>query len=113
MKIDRDRLHILHIRDAVDRVAEYSEKLDYAEFARQEIMFDAIMMQIIVIGEAVNSLSAEFKESHPTMPWTQAVALRNRTAHGYFDINPKIVWEIIKQDLPELKKQIDKIADKL
>lgn len=65
------------------------------------------MMQLMVIGEAVHALSDEFKEAHHNMPWHQAVGLRNKTAHGYFDINPKIVWDTINNDLPKLKKQIE------
>jgi len=64
------------------------------------------MMQFIIIGEAVNNLSAEYKDSHPELPWSQAVGLRNQTAHGYFDIDPKIVWQTIKEDLPILKKAL-------
>lgn len=109
MKIDRDRLHLLHIRDAIEKVGQYTKDLSYADFAKRNVVFDAVMMQMMVIGEAVHSLSEEFKEVRHNMPWHQAVGLRNKTAHGYFDINPKIVWDTIKNDLPELKKQNVKI----
>ena len=109
MKKNRDILHLLHIRDAIERIELYAKTLTFSQFEKAELEFDAIMMQIIVIGEAVNSLSDEFKGSHPKMPWYQAVGLRNQTAHGYFDINPKIVWETIKEDLPVLKIQLKKI----
>lgn len=111
MRIDRDKLHLLHIRDAIEKVEHYSKKLSYAEFAKHDVFFDAIMMQIMVIGEAVNSLSEDFKESHNKMPWHQAVGLRNKTAHGYFDLNPEIIWQIIQQDLPKLKKQVEKLIN--
>lgn len=111
MKIDRDQLHLLHIRDAIEKVELYSKKLSFSDFARRDIVFDAIIMQIIVIGEAVNSLSDDFKEINQNLPWRQAVGLRNKTAHGYIDIEPKIVWKIMKEDLPELKKQVEKILN--
>lgn len=111
MKKDRDTLHLLHIRDAAQQIEIYSKSIDFDQFAKGGLEFDAIMMQIIVIGEAVNNLSDEFKEKHTHLPWYQAVGLRNQTAHGYQDIQPEIVWQTIKEDLPVLKKGVVGILD--
>lgn len=105
----RDRLHLLHIRDAIDKIESYSKSVSLSEFRKRMVVFDAIMMQIIVIGEAVNSLSEDFKEINHDMPWQQAVSLRNRAAHGYTDMNADIVWDVIQRDLPELKRQVENI----
>ena len=102
----RDKLHLLHIRDALNKIEEYSKDLSYDDFASIRVEFDAIMMQIIVIGEAVNQLSDEFKEKYHDQPWHKAVGLKNQTAHGYIDIKPGIVWDTVKTDLPVLKRNI-------
>ncbi|KKU44378.1 MAG: putative cytosolic protein [Berkelbacteria bacterium GW2011_GWA2_46_7] len=109
MKIDRDKLHLLHIRDAIEKIELYSKDVALTDFAKSGLVFDAIMMQIIVVGEAVNGLSEEFKERHHDMPWHQAVGLRNQTAHGYLDIKANIVWKTLKEDLPVLKDKVQKI----
>lgn len=113
MKIGREKLHLLHIRDAVEKVLEYSSEISYKDFLEGRIYYDAILMQVVVIGEAVNDLSDEFKEAHHNLPWYEAVGMRNRIAHGYLDVDPEIIWAMIKKDLPSLKKQIKQILENL
>ena len=110
MKTDNENLHLLHIRDAVEKILKYSSQITFDEFAKNDKDYDAILMQIVVIGEAVNNLSAEFKEAHHDLPWYEAVGLRNRIAHGYVETRPDVIWDTIKKDMPELKKQIDLIV---
>lgn len=109
MNIDRDRLHLLHIRDATEKILKYADDITFDEFAKKDKYYDAILMQIVVIGESVNNLSNSFKEKHNDLPWYEAVGLRNRIAHGYNDIKPDVVWQTIKEDLPELKNKIEEI----
>ncbi len=111
MKIDRDRLHLLHIRDSVDAVLKYSKDITFDDFKKRGMDYDAILMRIIAIGEAVNELSNEFKEKHYNLPWHEAVGFRNKIAHGYLDadLNPKVIWQTVKDDLPELKNKVEKI----
>jgi len=109
MSANRDKLYLLHIRDAAEKAAHYSSKISFDEFAKNTMDYDAILMQIIVIGESVNSLSDEFKEKHRNLPWYEAVGLRNRIAHGYFDVNPEVVWKTVEDDLPKLRKQVQDI----
>lgn len=107
--MERNRLHLLHIRDAIEKVLSYAKDTDFDIFNQKSVEFDAIMMQIVVIGEAVNELSDEFKEEHHKLPWHKAIGLRNRIAHGYIDVKPEIVWQTIKEDLPSLKKDIESL----
>lgn len=109
--MERNKLHLLHIRDSIDRVLEYSSQTTYDEFAENNKDYDAILMRIIVIGEAINNLSDEFREQHHNLPWHKAIGLRNQIAHGYIDIKPDIIWDTVKSDLPELKKKIEEILN--
>ena len=49
----------------------------------------------------------EFADAHPDIPWRQMRGMRNRMAHGYFDVNLEIVWETVQKSLPELEHQLD------
>lgn len=111
MKIDRDKLHLLHIRDAIEKIEGYLSEITFDDFAKMKQHYDAILMQIIVIGEAVNNISDEFKEKYHNLPWYQAVGLRNRIAHGYVDVNIEVVWQTIKEDLPTLKKEVASLLE--
>ncbi|MFA6423028.1 MAG: DUF86 domain-containing protein [Patescibacteria group bacterium] len=109
--MERNKLRLLHIRDSIEKIFEYSNEITFDEFAKNNKDYDAILMRIIVIGESVNELGNEFKEQYHDLPWHQAVGLRNQIAHGYIDIKPEIIWDTVKSDLPELKKQVDQILD--
>ncbi|MEK7461148.1 MAG: DUF86 domain-containing protein [Patescibacteria group bacterium] len=106
MTDNKDQLHILHMSDAIKKIEAYTKGLTFAQFAKNEMDFDAVMMQFVIIGEAANQISDQFKEKHHSFPWHQAVGLRNQIAHGYFEIEPKIVWQTIQEDLSFLKKQL-------
>lgn len=66
-------------------------------------------MSLIDIGEAATKImggNVEFTQSHPEVPWRSMRGMRNRIAHGYFDIDLEVVWETTQQWLPELLKQL-------
>ncbi len=73
------------------------------------MMQDAVMHQIEVIGEASNNVSSEFQSQHPELPWTQMRAIRNKIVHDYREVNLEVVWDTVKNDLPALKTQIQRL----
>jgi len=109
MREDRDRLHLLHIRDSTEKVLEYLKDTTFDDFKKREKDYDAILMRMVVIGEAVNDLTPKFKEKHHDLPWYEAVGLRNRIAHGYINIDPKVVWDTVTNDFPDLRKKLEEI----
>ena len=69
------------------------------------------MMNFIIIGEMAARISEEFKNKNSHIDWTKIKAFRNIVAHNYFGIDAEEVWQIIKNKLPELKKQIEKLTN--
>ena len=69
-------------------------------------MYFAIVKNIEIIGEASYMLSPEFKESHPDTDWQVIIAMRHFLVHGYYQVDPEEVWNVIEQDLLPLKTQI-------
>lgn len=74
-------------------------------------MQDAVVRQLEIIGEASRNVSESFQEEHSDIPWGQIISLRNRIVHEYFEINLGIAWDIVQDDLPVLKRQIQQILD--
>ncbi len=111
--MERNKLRLLHIRDSIEKILEYSGEITFDQFSKNDKEYDAILMRIIVIGESVNELSNKFKEQYHDLPWHQAVGLRNQIAHGYIDIKPEIIWDTVKNDLPDLKKKVEEILGNL
>jgi uncharacterized protein with HEPN domain len=66
-----------------------------------------------IIGEASNHISAETKFEFSTIEWSQIVGMRNVFVHEYFGVDSNLVWEIIKNDIPDLKVKIQEIIDKI
>ncbi|MEX3854890.1 DUF86 domain-containing protein [Paraburkholderia sp. BR10923] len=69
----------------------------------------AVVMSLIILGEAPTKVMdryADFAQAHPEVPWRSMRGMRNRIAHGYFDINLDVVWDTVQTALPELLKQL-------
>ncbi|MDH6153219.1 MULTISPECIES: HepT-like ribonuclease domain-containing protein [Paraburkholderia] len=69
----------------------------------------AVVMSLIIIGEAATKVMdryADFAQAHPEVPWRSMRGMRNRIAHGYFDINLDVVWDTVQTALPELLKPL-------
>jgi uncharacterized protein with HEPN domain len=76
---------------------------------RERLIQDGVVRQLEIIGEASRNLSSEFREQQAEIPWRQIIGLRNRVIHAYFEINLTIIWEVIQNDLPSLKKKLTKL----
>jgi uncharacterized protein with HEPN domain len=109
MKQNRDETYLGDILDAIRRVENYTSNIKKKEFIEHLMMQDAVMRQIEIIGEASNSVSDEFQEKHPELPWFQMRGIRNKIIHDYRGINLQVIWDTIKNDLPILKKQVQNI----
>ena len=101
-----ERLRILDILDAIDRITSYVEGTSYEDFLADRKTQDAVTRNIEIIGEAARSLPAEFKERHAEIPWDEIVGMRNVIVHQYFGILPDVVWDVVRNELPALRSQI-------
>ena len=98
---------------AIDRISSHIAGLDKTAFSASLIAYDAVLMNLIVIGEAANRLPRSVMEEEPAIPWAAVVGLRNRIAHGYEDIDPRRVWVTIGADLPALRGAVERILGRL
>ena len=109
MKLDgmkQDRVYVQHIFDEIDFLLNESNKLDYDTFIESEIYTRAFSRSLEIIGEAVKSLSSEFKELHPEIEWKKIAGMRDKLIHEYFRVDFEIMWDVIKNKLPNIKISI-------
>jgi len=78
----------------------------YEVFLEDERTQDAIMFNLIVMGEAANKISEEYQEKHPEIPWSSIIGTRNVIVHGYDQVKLQIVWDIVYKNLQPLKKSL-------
>ncbi|MDP2416894.1 MAG: DUF86 domain-containing protein [Hydrogenophaga sp.] len=98
-----------HIQQAAADACNFVEGLSKDDFLADKRTQRAVIMSLIIIGEAATKVMdgyPEFIQAHAEVPWRSMRNMRNRMAHGYFDINLDVVWETIKEWLPELLKQL-------
>ena len=68
---------------------------------------DAITFNLLIIGEAAGKLPIDLREAHPQIPWRQVVGLRNVIAHQYFRLDLEIIWDVVEEELPELRRAVE------
>jgi uncharacterized protein with HEPN domain len=100
------------IADAIERIADRTSGLDRAAVLANDVLRDAVAMQLLVLGEAARRLPETVRVSAPDVPWAQIIATRNRIAHGYSGLNWIIVWDIATLELPKLAPHFDALLAK-
>jgi len=99
-----DEVLVKDICDCIDESLGIVEGMSYRDLYDDRIRQYALIRLLEIIGEAANQMSADFKDKNPEIPWKKMIAMRNRLIHGYFSVNPEIVWDTVNTDLPYLRK---------
>lgn len=94
------------ILEAIGRVQRYVGTMSLSDFMGNTEKQDAVVRNLEIIGEAVRSVSPEFRRKHNDVEWGQIAGLRDKLIHHYFGVNLKIVWDVVQEKLPGLKKQV-------
>lgn len=108
-----NEIYLRDILENISKIEEYIKDLSLDNFERTPMAQEAVAFDLAVIGEAANNISKELRESNPQIPWRKIVNLRNVLIHDYSRIDFQSVWKVSKEDLPELKEQVEEIVKKL
>ncbi len=108
-----DELYLFHIRDAIALIESWSAGKTMEDFVADEKLQSAIIRQLEIIGEASRNVSAESKIATPEIPWRPIMDARNTLIHGYFTVDEKKVWDMVKLDIPQLKSKIASLLETL
>lgn len=111
-KVVRVPDYLRHILNAIQRIDRYTTDMDEAGFLANELVQDAVIRNIEIIGEAANNIQridTAFAAHHDEIPWAVMYTMRNRVSHGYDQIDFEIVWRTIQSDLPVLHAQITRL----
>lgn len=94
------------MREAMQKIASYTEGMDFDAFLADTKTCDAVVRNVEIIGEACKQLPETYKEDHPQMPWAQMVGMRNRIVHDYTGVDLGIIWHVVTDSLPALADEI-------
>lgn len=103
-----DRVYLLHIRDAIQHILEYTASGRESFFADRKTQ-DAVVRNLEIIGEATKHVSASIKEANPDVSWKPIAGMRDKLVHDYFGVNLQLVWDVVERDLPGLKLKVSQL----
>ena len=104
--------YLKHIADECEYIISVSTNLSKDNFLRDETLKRAIVRSLEIIGEATKNVSADFKIKWSSIQWKNMAGMRDRLIHDYIGINYSIVWDVIKNKIPELNNQIKEVLNK-
>ncbi len=100
------------ILDSINKILKYIENLTFEDFENNEMVIDAVIRNLEILGEASKILPDNIKEKYSYIPWRKIITTRNKVIHEYGTVNLETVWEIANDELPLLKEQISMIYKK-
>jgi uncharacterized protein with HEPN domain len=93
-------LYLSDIDDAIATIKNYTEGMTYEELVDDRKTREAVILNFVVLGEAIKKLPSEIIDRTPDVPWKEFAGMRDKMVHGYFSVSTTILWETIRNDLP-------------
>ena len=101
-----DLVYIDDIIEAMEKITRFCKGVEKKDFIGNELLRDAVVRNLEIIGEASSRLSASFRNEHKEIEWRKIIGMRNRIIHAYDVVDYGIVWDVIVIDLPELEVKL-------
>jgi uncharacterized protein with HEPN domain len=101
------RQRLLDVLAALDAIDDHIRRGELSD----GLVFDAVRVRLVEIGEAVKGLPADVLATEPQLPWSEIARMRDHLAHRYFDTTHAIIAATVRDDLPELRRAIERLVD--
>ena len=105
----RDKSSLIDILNACESIERYVENKTFDDFDKDEMLQDAVIRKIEILGEASNRASEEIKNRLPDLPWDKMKGMRNILIHMYDELDLNIIWDTVTKDIPQLKTRLTKL----
>ena len=97
-----ESLYLGDIQESCEKILRFTDGMTYKEFIHDDLHFDAVLRNLEVIGEAVKNISEETRITYPNVKWRKIAGFRDIVAHEYFGVNEETVWDIVRNQVPNL-----------
>ena len=104
-------LRVNDILDAITAVQGYTEGMKFETFVSDRKTVDAVLRNLILIGEAASHIPDDFASEHSDIPWRDMRDMRNFVVHEYFGVSDRIIWETVQNDLPPLIPRLQQMLE--
>ena len=105
---ESDDVLLRHVAERIARIERHAGG-SRERFIASELVQDAVLRNLQVLAESTARLSEHIKATEPAVPWPEIRSFRNRLTHGYLAVNLDIVWEVVRQNLPELDAAVHRM----
>ena len=106
------KFRIQDILDAVTAIEKYTQGMEFNTFIEDRRTVDAVVRNLMTIGEAAVHVPEDICLRHPEVPWYEMRGMRNFVVHEYFRASDSVIWDTIQMDLPPLLNLLNKILEK-
>jgi uncharacterized protein with HEPN domain len=103
--------YLRHVLVEADYLLRHSAELKPEEFLRDDTLQRAFVRSLEIIGEAAKHIPEDFRSRHPTVDWRGMSGMRDRLIHGYFGVDYGIVWDVVQNHIPALRRAIASILE--
>jgi uncharacterized protein with HEPN domain len=97
-----DAVRIRHMIEAAESAQRFIAERQCTDLDTDQMLLFALVRAVEIIGEAASKISPEMRRAAPSVPWSAITAMRNRLIHAYFDIDHKILWKTVSEEIPAL-----------
>ncbi|MCL0051747.1 DUF86 domain-containing protein [Thermodesulfovibrionales bacterium] len=105
------KLYLKDIFEAMEAIEGFVEGMEFDDFKSDDKTSSAVIRKFEIIGEAAKNLSVTIKQKYPIVPWKEMAGMRDKLIHFYFGIKNELVWQTIKDVIPQIKPLIGKILN--
>ena len=106
--VKNDNYYLLRIKENLRFICKHMEKTEWKDFDHDELLQDSMVFRLIQISEDAKKLTAEYRDNNPQIPWNDIYGLRNRIVHDYGNVDFTIVFETLKNDIPNVLKLLER-----
>lgn len=106
------RLYLDDIETSAEKILNYTKDLEFDEFTQDTKTFDAVVLNLEIIGEAAKHMPDAVRTKYPQIDWRRIAGLRDVIAHGYFGLNEHVLWDLVQNQVPRLLEQIRQVLVK-
>ena len=106
------KIYLDDILTAIEKIEKYKKRILDKDFIEEDLIIDAIIRNLEIIGEAAKKIPIEIRRKYPKIEWKKISCFRDILIHEYFGIDLEIIWDVLNNKIPTLKKSIKEILKK-
>jgi uncharacterized protein with HEPN domain len=110
--MSRDDAYLLDMLVAARKALYFNANVSWERFQDDELLQNATMRMIEIVGEASARVSQQLKSARPEIPWAHMTGMRNRLVHEYFRVDVRSVWDTVQDDIPRLISLLEPLVPK-